>query len=84
MTGVDCHVIIIVGASLKKVRKIHWFQQKLYIVDDVEAEVCQECGERYYHATTLDAIDQPSSPGAREPLSGAGSDFLGPGCAPPV
>jgi len=42
----------------KKVRKIHWFQGKLYIVDDVDAEVCQECGERYYHATTLDAIDQ--------------------------
>ena len=42
----------------KKVRKFHWFQGKLYIVDDVEAEVCQECGERYYHATTLDAIDQ--------------------------
>ncbi|MBC8448444.1 MAG: YgiT-type zinc finger protein [Chloroflexi bacterium] len=42
----------------KKVRKIHWFRRKLYIVDDVEAEVCRECGERYYHATTLDAIDQ--------------------------
>lgn len=42
----------------KKVRKTHWFQRKLYIVDDVEAEVCQECGERYYHATTLDAIDR--------------------------
>lgn len=42
----------------KKVRKIHWFRQKLYIVDDVEAEVCQECGERYYHATTLDALDE--------------------------
>ncbi len=42
----------------KKVRKIHWFQHKLYIIDDVKAEVCQECGERYYHATTLDAIDQ--------------------------
>jgi YgiT-type zinc finger domain-containing protein len=42
----------------KKVRKIHWFQERLYIVDDVEAEVCRECGERYYHATTLDAIDQ--------------------------
>jgi YgiT-type zinc finger domain-containing protein len=41
----------------KKVRKIHWFQQRLYIVDDVEAEVCPECGERYYHATTLDALD---------------------------
>ena len=42
----------------KKVRKIHWFQHKLYIVDGVEAQVCRECGERYYHATTLDAIDQ--------------------------
>jgi YgiT-type zinc finger domain-containing protein len=42
----------------KKVSKIHWFQGKLYIVDDVQAEVCQECGERYYHATTLDAIDR--------------------------
>ena len=42
----------------KKVRKIHWFQRKLYIVDDVEAEVCRECGERYYHATTLDNIDR--------------------------
>ena len=41
----------------KTVRKVHWFEQRLYIVDDVEAEVCQECGERYYHATTLDAID---------------------------
>jgi hypothetical protein len=24
----------------------------------VAAEVCQECGERYFHATTLDAIDR--------------------------
>jgi YgiT-type zinc finger domain-containing protein len=35
-----------------------WFRHTLYFVADVEAEVCQECGERYYHATTLDAIDQ--------------------------
>ena len=42
----------------RKVRKVHWLQQQLYIVDDVEAEVCQDCGERYYHATTLDAIDR--------------------------
>ena len=26
--------------------------------EDVEAEVCSECGERYFHATTLDAIDR--------------------------
>ncbi len=47
------------GETVKKrVRKIHWFQKKLYIIDDVPAKVCRECGERYYHATTLDAIDQ--------------------------
>jgi YgiT-type zinc finger domain-containing protein len=42
----------------KIVRKQHWFQGKLYIVENVEAEVCPECGERYYHATMLDKIDQ--------------------------
>ncbi len=42
----------------KKILKMHWFQKKLYLIDDVQAEVCRECGERYYHATTLDAIDQ--------------------------
>jgi len=31
---------------------------RLYIVENVAAEVCRECGERYFHATTLDAIDQ--------------------------
>lgn len=44
--------------SLRKVRKQHWFQGKLYIVENVEAEVCDECGERYFHASTLDAIDR--------------------------
>ena len=43
--------------SPRKVRKIHWFRGKLYIVEDVQAEVCPDCGERYYHATTLDIID---------------------------
>jgi YgiT-type zinc finger domain-containing protein len=47
------------GQTVKKrVRKTHWHLGKLYLVEDVEAEVCRECGERYYHATTLDAIDQ--------------------------
>jgi YgiT-type zinc finger domain-containing protein len=41
----------------KKVKKQHWFQGKLYIVENVDAEVCRECGERYFHATTLDKID---------------------------
>ncbi|MBM4457451.1 MAG: YgiT-type zinc finger protein [Chloroflexi bacterium] len=47
------------GETVKKrVRKVHWLRRILYIMDDVEAEVCRECGERYYHATTLDTLDQ--------------------------
>lgn len=41
----------------KKVKKHHWFGGKLYILENVEAQVCRECGERYFHATTLDEID---------------------------
>lgn len=42
----------------KRVKRQHWLQRELYIVENVEAEVCLECGERYFHATTLDAIDR--------------------------
>jgi len=47
------------GSQTRKrhVRKCHWFKGKLYIVENVEAEVCPECGERYFHATTLDKVD---------------------------
>lgn len=41
----------------KKVSKQHWLRGKLYVVENVAAEVCNECGERYFHAKTLDAID---------------------------
>ena len=41
----------------KSVKRQHWLNKKLYIVEDVNAEVCTECGERYFHAKTLDAID---------------------------
>jgi len=44
--------------SRRKVRKQHWFRGKLYIVENVDAEVCDQCGERYFHAKTLDAIDK--------------------------
>jgi len=42
----------------KKVRKQHWLRGRLYLVENVEAKVCNECGERYFHAKTLDAIDR--------------------------
>ena len=44
--------------KVKKVRKQHWYEGKLYIIENVEAEVCRECGERYYHASKLDKIDE--------------------------
>ncbi len=44
--------------KLKSVKRQHWLDGKLYIVENVNAEVCTECGERYFHARTLDAIDK--------------------------
>jgi YgiT-type zinc finger domain-containing protein len=47
------------GQTIKKnVRKHHWLNGQLYIIENVAAEVCSECGERYFHAKTLDAIDR--------------------------
>ena len=43
---------------IKKVKKQHWLRGELYIVENVEAEVCTECGERYFHATTLDELER--------------------------
>jgi YgiT-type zinc finger domain-containing protein len=39
-----------------KVKRQHWLHGKLYIVENIKAEVCPECGERYSHAKTLDAV----------------------------
>jgi len=47
------------GQTEKKlVKRQHWLHGKLYIIENVEAEVCSECGERYFHTTTLDGIDR--------------------------
>jgi YgiT-type zinc finger domain-containing protein len=46
------------GETVKKrVKRQHWYNRRLYIVENVDAEVCTECGERYFHAQTLDEID---------------------------
>ena len=44
--------------ELRRVKKLHWLNGKLYFLENVEAEICVECGERYFHAKTLDAIDR--------------------------
>ena len=43
--------------KLKRVKRLHWLNRQLFIVENVEAQVCTECGERYFHAKTLDAVD---------------------------
>ena len=42
----------------RKVKRQHWLRGKLYIVENVPAEVCSECGEHYFLATTLEAVDR--------------------------
>ena len=42
----------------RRITKQHWFHKQLYVIEDVLAEVCQECGERYFHVQVLDQIDQ--------------------------
>lgn len=44
--------------QLKKVKRQHWLRGKLYIVENVDAEVYTNCGERYFHAGVLDKIDK--------------------------
>ena len=42
----------------RKVRKQHWLHGKLYLVENVDAEVCCDCGERYFYAQVLNMIDE--------------------------
>ncbi len=45
------------ATSPRKVKRQHWLRGKLYIVENVAAEVCSECGERFFDAKVLDEID---------------------------
>lgn len=41
----------------KKVTVNHSYKNKLVIIKDVPVGVCQECGQRYYAAATLEKLD---------------------------
>ena len=41
----------------KKVTVNHSYKDQLVIIRDVPVGVCQECGQRYYSADTLDRLD---------------------------
>ncbi len=44
--------------SPQRVKKQHWLRGRLYLIENVQADVCPDCGQRYFHAKTLDAIDR--------------------------
>ena len=44
-------------AEKRRIEKPHWPHGRLYLLENVEAEVCRDCGERYFHAQVLDIID---------------------------
>ncbi len=44
--------------TARKVTKQHWLNGRLYLVENVSAQVCRECGEQYFSAETLDEIDR--------------------------
>jgi YgiT-type zinc finger domain-containing protein len=46
----------------EKVKMTYQRQGRSHVFHDVDAEVCQSCGEEYYHAQTLDRLDEQLSP----------------------
>lgn len=45
--------------SERKVQKACWWGEKLIaVVDNVPAGVCEQCGEKYYHASVLKHIEK--------------------------
>ena len=41
----------------QKVTVNHWYEGNLVIIKAVPVGVCRECGQQYYAAETLDALD---------------------------
>jgi YgiT-type zinc finger domain-containing protein len=41
----------------KLVKRQHWLHGKLYLVENVEAKVCSECGKRYFHVKTIEKLN---------------------------
>jgi len=43
---------------LKNIRYTQWYQDELIMVENVPAEVCQNCGEEYFSPNTVDKIQK--------------------------
>lgn len=41
----------------QKIRMDFWWEGKLYLIEDVPAGICQQCGEKYYTAKVSKGLD---------------------------
>ncbi|MDH4129811.1 MAG: YgiT-type zinc finger protein [Spirochaetota bacterium] len=41
----------------KKVNKFHQFNDNVYLIRNVDSDVCSKCGEKYFHVRTLKEIN---------------------------
>ncbi len=48
------------GGELEDARVDHTYrwQGKIYVFEDVPAEVCKQCGEKYFEARTVEAMER--------------------------
>lgn len=43
--------------SLTKIKSAIWHQDRLVVVEDIPAAVCEDCGERYFDDATVTVLD---------------------------
>ncbi len=48
------------GGALEDARVDHTYrwQDKIYVFEDVPAQVCKQCGEKYFDAKTVEAMER--------------------------
>lgn len=42
----------------QKIRVDFWWEGKLYLIEDVPAGICKQCGEKYYTAKVSKGMDE--------------------------
>ncbi|MFH1386306.1 MAG: YgiT-type zinc finger protein [bacterium] len=53
----DCHYC---GGEIdeQKTRVDFWWEEKLYLIEDVPAGICKQCGEKYFTAKVSKVMDE--------------------------
>ena len=54
------------SVKAQRVTHVHRWDEQLIILEDVPAEVCQQCGEVYFALDALQAMDRLAQEGPKE------------------